>query len=216
MSHKKRTHQNTHQNSSRENKRAQFAAPAELPAEAAPPPPPSDKTKILFVVMAALVGVVAYLVMSGLDDRPTASAVRVNRQASAPAAAPASAALPASAEVSADAGGDVVIPVSQLGGKASFFEYQTAAGKDVRFFVMKSSDGVYRAALDSCDVCFAGKKGYRQDGDDMVCQKCGNRFPSVGINEVHGGCNPVALTRKVEGDKLVIKAGDLEKGNNYF
>ena len=210
MSHKNRSRQNR----SRENKRAQFAAPAER-REGTAAPRAGDKTKILVVVVAALVGIVAYLVMSGLDDRPSAAPQRVSRQSSA-STVPASASLPAPSEVGADAGGDVVIPVSQLSGKASFFEYQTAAGKDVRFFVMKSSDGVYRAALDSCDVCFAGKKGYRQEGDDMVCQKCGNRFPSVGINEVHGGCNPVALTRKVEGDKLVIKAGDLEKGNYYF
>ena len=214
MSHTKRTHQNTHQNRNRENKRAQFTAPSEPPGKGATAWA-TNKVKLLVVAVAALVGVAAYLVTSGLDDRPAASAVRVSRQPSAPAA-PASAALPAPAEVSADAGGDVIIPVSQLSAKASFFEYQTAAGKDVRFFAMKSSDGVYRAALDSCDVCFAARKGYRQEGDNMVCQKCGSRFPSVGINEVHGGCNPVALTRRVEGDRLVIRAGDLEKWSSYF
>lgn len=212
MSHKKRTHQNTHRSSSRENKRAQFAAPSTSQEEEAAAPRAGDKTKILFVVMAALIGVVAYLVMSGLDDRTTASAVRVSRQASAPA----SASQPASAEVSADAGGDVVIPISQLSGKASFFEYQTASGKDVRFFAMKSSDGVYRAALDSCDVCFAAKKGYHQEGDDMVCNKCGNHFHSSQINEVRGGCNPVGVGRTVAGDRLVIKASDLEAGVGYF
>ena len=202
MSHKNRSRQNR----SRESKRAQFAAPPDRQKKDAPAQA-SDTTKILVIVIAALVGVAAYLVMSGLDDRPTAAPLRVGRQSSASA--------PASAAVSADASGDVVIPVSQLSEKASFFEYQTVAGKDVRFFAMKSSDGVYRAALDACDVC-GGKQGYRQQGDEMVCQKCKNRFPSVGINEVHGGCNPVGLTRTVAGDRLVIKAGDLEKGSSYF
>ena len=120
------------------------------------------------------------------------------------------------AYVVAGSGGDVSIPVSELSGKARFYEYKTASGKTVSFFAMRSSDGVYRAALDSCDVCFAAKKGYRQEGDDMVCNNCGNHFHSAQLNEVHGGCNPVGLARKVEGGKLRLSARDLEAGASYF
>ncbi len=81
---------------------------------------------------------------------------------------------------------------------------------------MKSSDGVYRAALDACDVCFAAKKGYRQEGDDMVCNNCGNHFHSAQVNEVRGGCNPVGLERKVNGDRLDLNAKELEAGASYF
>jgi uncharacterized membrane protein len=81
---------------------------------------------------------------------------------------------------------------------------------------MKSSDGVYRAALDACDVCFASKRGYRQEGDDMVCNNCGNHFHSAQINEVKGGCNPVGLERKVNGDRLSLSAKELEDGASYF
>lgn len=102
------------------------------------------------------------------------------------------------------------------GGKAKFFDYKTAENKNVRFFAMKSSDGVYRAALDSCDVCWEAKKGYVQDGDDMVCRKCGRHFHSAKINEVSGGCNPVPLTRSVADGHLVIAASDLEAGKSYF
>ena len=190
---------------SRESKRAQFAAPSEGPQA----PKASDTTKILVVVIAALVGIVSYLVMSGLDDRP--------RAASLAAAAPAQAASrPEGGGVNAGAGGEVAIPLSELSGKARFYEYAAASGKTVRFFAMKSSDGVYRAAVDSCDVCFAAKKGYHQEGDDMVCNKCGNRFHSTQVNEVRGGCNPVGLDRAVSGDKLVIKASDLDAGASYF
>ncbi|MDO8673592.1 MAG: DUF2318 domain-containing protein [Dehalococcoidia bacterium] len=100
--------------------------------------------------------------------------------------------------------------------KAHFYTYKIG-GKDIDFFVMKSADGVIRAAIDSCDVCFAAKKGYHQEGDEMVCNNCGQRFPSVKINEVSGGCNPAPLARTVEGDSLIIKDKDLAAtGSQYF
>jgi uncharacterized membrane protein len=65
-------------------------------------------------------------------------------------------------------------------------------------------------------VCWEAKKGYVQDGDDMVCRKCGRHFHSAKINEVSGGCNPVPLTRSVADGHLVIAASDLEAGKSYF
>ena len=81
---------------------------------------------------------------------------------------------------------------------------------------MKSSDGVYRAALDTCDVCYRAKKGYVQQGDQMVCRKCGQSFPSALVNEVSGGCNPVPVERTVEDGTIVIAASTLERAKNYF
>lgn len=113
-------------------------------------------------------------------------------------------------------GGEVSIPASELGEKARFYEYKTASGKTVSFFAMRGADGVYRAALNACDVCFAGKKGYRQEGEDMVCNKCGMHFPAAKVNEVKGGCNPIGLERKVEGGRVRIDARGLEAGAGYF
>jgi len=113
---------------------------------------------------------------------------------------------------------EVSFPVSIFAdGKARYFKYDAPNGIQVRYFIMKSSDGVIRAAFDSCDVCWAANKGYRQEGDVMVCNNCGQRFPSVKINEVKGGCNPAPLNRKVDGDRVIIKISDiLEGGSRYF
>jgi uncharacterized membrane protein len=121
----------------------------------------------------------------------------------------------ANAEVRAQ-NGVVRIPLNQIGTEARFFTYNSNGGKQVRFFALKSSDGIYRAAADSCDVCYREKKGYQQDGDDMVCRKCNQRFPSNAVNEVSGGCNPNGLPRKIEGDSLVIATADLEARSIYF
>ncbi len=101
-------------------------------------------------------------------------------------------------------------------GKAKHFQYKTPEGITVKYFILKSSDGVVRAAFDACDVCWPSGKGYYQDGDVMVCRNCGRRFASVKVNEVKGGCNPAPLKREVVGDQLVIQVSDLVEGNQYF
>jgi uncharacterized membrane protein len=88
----------------------------------------------------------------------------------------------------AGAGTDVSLPVATFAdGRARFYRYATSAGREVRFFVMKSSDGVLRAAFDACDTCYRDKLGYHQEGDVMVCNKCGRTFRSVDINVLQGG-----------------------------
>ncbi len=101
-------------------------------------------------------------------------------------------------------------------GKAKYYSYKAPSGKDIKFFVLRSSDGVVRAAFDACDVCYASKKGYRQEGDFMVCNNCGQRFASTRINEVKGGCNPAPLSRRIDGSNLVIAVADVVTGGWYF
>jgi len=102
-------------------------------------------------------------------------------------------------------------------GNAKYYSYKTPQGLDIRYFLLKSSDGVIRAAFDACDTCWSSGKGYRQEGDYMVCNNCGLRFASVKINEIKGGCNPAPLTRAARGDKITIKVKDIvEQGSFYF
>ena len=102
-------------------------------------------------------------------------------------------------------------------GKAKYYSYKSPQGLDIRYFLLKSSDGVIRAAFDSCDTCWTAGKGYRQEGDFMVCNNCGLRFASVKINEIKGGCNPAPLSRTAKGDKIIVKVKDIiEQGSFYF
>lgn len=114
-------------------------------------------------------------------------------------------------------GQDLALPVAAFAdGRARFYRYITATGRDVRFFVMRSSDGVVRAAFDSCDVCFRERLGYRQAGDTMICNNCGQTFPSRSINVLQGGCNPAPIARTVQGGHVVLRAAALEEGAQYF
>ncbi len=110
----------------------------------------------------------------------------------------------------------VTYPVSLFDdGTARHFAYKTN-NIAVKYFVLKSSDGIIRAAFDACDVCWPAGKGYYQDGDDMVCRNCGRRFASTLINQVKGGCNPAPLKRKIVEGNLVIHFDDIAKGKQYF
>lgn len=172
----------------RERKKAEFSEPQKK----------SNSTLILVALLLVLVGVAVYLVSGASSENPTATAVATNPAAAAPESR------------------DIRIALSDLSSQAKFFDYKLADNRPIRFFVIKSSDGVYRAALDACDTCYHAKKGYHQEGDDMICNNCGLHFHSAKINEVHGGCNPIGLPRTVEGNELVIKASELEKRGGYF
>ncbi len=112
--------------------------------------------------------------------------------------------------------GEIRLPLAEVSdGKAHYYSYQDG-GKDIKFFVVKSPDGVVRAAFDACDVCFPEKKGYSQEGDFMVCINCGRKFHSTQVNVVAGGCNPAPLARRTDGEFLVILAADIKPGARFF
>lgn len=110
----------------------------------------------------------------------------------------------------------VRIPLKTLdSGKVLFLSLESE-GRPLYYFALKSQDGAYRAALDACDVCFQSNRGYRQEGDLMVCNNCGQKFACDKIGEVKGGCNPHPLARGIEGQYLVIKRADIVAGKEYF
>jgi len=112
----------------------------------------------------------------------------------------------------------ISIPLDQISGQAKWFEYDSSGAK-IRFFAVKASDGSIRTAFDACDVCYFNKKGYSQQGDFMVCNNCGNKYPISGLgteNRDPGGCWPSYLPNKIEGGKVIVEKADLEKGRSKF
>lgn len=100
-------------------------------------------------------------------------------------------------------------------GTARFYKYKYQ-GTEIKYFILKGSDGKVRAAFDACDVCWRAGKGYTQRGDVLVCNNCGREFPSQMIGKVSGGCNPAPLESKNSDGKIVIKNSDIIKGLQYF
>ena len=113
--------------------------------------------------------------------------------------------------------GEFSFPASEFqDGKARHFSYKASPNQSIRFFVIKSSDGVIRAAFDACEVCYRAQKGYVQQGNNMICINCGRKFRSDKVNEVTGGCNPSALKRTLRDNKVFITQQDVLAGAKYF
>jgi len=113
--------------------------------------------------------------------------------------------------------GTVSIPTSRLsGGKARFYRFDDG-DKKIAFFVVKAPDGSYRTAFDACDVCYHEKKGYDQQGAQMLCKNCNRKFAIDRIGPNSGeGCNPSFLPHQVSGGAITIKATDLKAGARFF
>lgn len=112
--------------------------------------------------------------------------------------------------------GELTIPLKDINdGTAHYYKVKANDGIIVTFFTLKSGDGVIRAAIDACDVCYKAGKGYIQDGDFMICENCGQRFASNRINVIKGGCNPAPLNREVKGDNLIIQMKDITANSWY-
>lgn len=107
-------------------------------------------------------------------------------------------------------GADILIPVANLSTTAQFYSYNSD-GTAIRYFLVKDQQGNVHGALDACDVCYAAKKGYRQNGDVMHCLNCGRDFSitSLGTDNTAGGCWPSHLPINISQNKVTIKVSDL-------
>ena len=115
-------------------------------------------------------------------------------------------------------GDELVIPVTDVTSSAEFYSYKTG-GKDVVFFVVRGSDGDIHTAFDACDVCYEAKKGYYQDGNEMVCRNCGQRFTTnqIGTANTGTGCWPGNVIRTLDDTYVRIKLSELDRGRaKYF
>ena len=115
-----------------------------------------------------------------------------------------------------DANRVMKIPVSEISSQVKFYSFNSG-GTKVNFFAVKGSDGKIRTAFDACDVC-GGYKGYRQEGNDMVCNNCGRYFDinDIGTKNRGGGCWPSYLSHRTEGDNIVIEKSELLAGKWRF
>ena len=114
-------------------------------------------------------------------------------------------------------GDRIVIPLGEVSdGKAHFYTYRKS-GKRINFFVRTDAKGTVSSYFDACFTCYKAKKGYRQEGPDLVCNECSMKF---GLAEERwdekGGCNPIHLKSTITENSLVIDTAVIEKGAKLF
>ena len=102
--------------------------------------------------------------------------------------------------------------------KATYFNMEMPDGETVYFFVVQDKEGNYRAAANGCQVCFKARMGFRQEGNNMICNTCGNAYPLEKIATEKGGCNPGPINPNLEvkNGQIIIEQSDLEEVVELF
>jgi hypothetical protein len=124
-----------------------------------------------------------------------------------------------SKDTSTAAGGDLVISKNEITATAKFFPYKAGSTK-MEVLALKAPDGTIRTAFNTCQVCYSSGRGYyKQEGDELVCQNCGNRFKASQVEKIKGGCNPVPImkdNKTEDGTNITISKDFLVQNKELF
>jgi len=119
--------------------------------------------------------------------------------------------------VSPDPSGQVVIPVGDLSPlEVRFFRFLNSGNQEVKFFVGRDASGRIQAAFDASESDFKRRRGFRAEGAWVVNNKCDTATRLEEVNDGRGGCAPVPLKHRVDGDRLVLAESDILEGWRYF
>lgn len=114
---------------------------------------------------------------------------------------------------------DLVIPIADITETAKFYPVEID-GVKLEVLAVKAPDGSIRTAFNTCQVCYDSGKGYyKQEGDMLVCQNCGNRFTMDKVEVESGGCNPVPIfadNKTVDDINITISGDFLTKAKDIF
>ena len=116
-------------------------------------------------------------------------------------------------------GDDLVIPISGVSETATFYPVEVN-GTNMEVLAVQAPDGSVRTAFNTCQVCYDSGRGYyKQKGNVLVCQNCGNRFTMDQVEVVSGGCNPVPIlpaNKTVTNDFITISNSFLKEAKVIF
>lgn len=116
-------------------------------------------------------------------------------------------------------GTDVVINKSDVSETVKFYPVKIG-NKNMEILAVKASDGTIRTAFNTCQVCNGSPRAYyKQEGDTLVCQNCGNRFSMDMVEQQRGGCNPIPILKEDktdDGTNITISKDFIEQNKELF
>ena len=122
-------------------------------------------------------------------------------------------------EASISSGENLTIPVDDLTENASFYPVNVD-GTEMEVIALKDTDGTLHTAFNTCQICYDSGNGYyKQEGDKLVCQNCGNSFTLDQVGKTAGGCNPWPILesdRTLEEDEILISYDFLKDSAGIF
>lgn len=120
-------------------------------------------------------------------------------------------------QVSPERDGTVRINLADLKPQdVRFFRFLNSSNQEVRFFVGRDNSGQVQVAFDANETCAKTKRGFRHEGEWMVCNKCDKAFRLAETNSHGEGCTPVPLRFRESGQELVLAEADILQGWRLF
>lgn len=117
------------------------------------------------------------------------------------------------------AGESLVIPVADQSSTVNFYPIEID-GVSMEVLAVRDDDGNVRTAFNTCQICYGSGRGYyRQQGDVLVCQNCGNHFTIDQVEIESGGCNPWPIfpeNKTVTDESISISYDFLKESNRIF
>ena len=113
---------------------------------------------------------------------------------------------------------DLVMIKSEITETVKFYTYKLGR-TEMQVMAVRASDGSIRTAFNTCQVCYDSGRGYYiQQGNQLICQNCGNRFLTDQLEIIRGGCNPVPITQedKIEDEETITLHGAFLEANSVW
>lgn len=163
----------------------------------------NKKNIIMIIAIVIVIGIIGIILFGKNNDNKTNSNNTLSTQKSNTKSTQSTENKTINLE--ADESGNIVIDTTNIGSKATFYNYN-ADGTAIRLFAVKASDGTIRMAFNTCQVCNPSPKAYFvQNGKNFICQNCKNSFATDNIGKERGGCNPIPITtdERIDGENTI-------------
>lgn len=116
-------------------------------------------------------------------------------------------------------GDSLVIKTEDLSEDVGFYSVEVD-GTEMEVIAVKDEKGTIRTAFNTCQICYDSGNGYyKQEGDKLVCQNCGNSFTMDQVGNTSGGCNPWPILeddKTVTDDEIQISYDFLKESSELF
>lgn len=97
-----------------------------------------------------------------------------------------------------------------------FYRFLNSGNQEVRFLIGRDGEGELHVGFDASETHGKNGRGFRHEGEWLVDNKCDTASRLAEVNGNQGGCRPVPLKHRIEGDQLVLAENDILQGWRLF
>jgi uncharacterized membrane protein len=97
-----------------------------------------------------------------------------------------------------------------------FYRFLNTSNQEVRFLVGRDARGEVQVGFDASETHAKVGRGFRHEGEWLVDNKCDTASRLAQVNQGGGGCRPVPLHHRLDGNQLVLAESDILQGWRLF